>query len=160
VNDYVAEQKLKELEKLVSNDYNLAESLVRDLEFALETCAVLISDSQKGRIASICDQLNKAITDSNLSAIQKLTEDASREFENLPEFVKIVLLCKDAIVQAHGVNPTQASLINAKLNQMLSAIEQGNMYQAEQLLQELSPDIQQYLEQELPTRAIVTGIRK
>jgi molecular chaperone DnaK len=107
----VAEQKLKELERLASNDYNLAGSLVRDLEFALNTCGVLIPDSQQGRITSICDQLKKAINDSNLSAIQKLIEDANREFENLPELVKIVLICKDAVGQAHRIDPTQASLM-------------------------------------------------
>jgi molecular chaperone DnaK len=156
----VAEQKLKELERLASSDYNLAESLVRDLEFAVNTCAAIIPDSQQVRITSICDQLNKAIADSNLSTIQKLIEDANREFENLPELVKIVLLCASAIGQAHRINPTQASLMSNKFNQMLSAIERGNTHQAEQLLQELLPDVQQYLDRELPTRSIATGIRK
>ena len=156
----VAKQKVKELERLASNDYNLAGSLVIDLEFVLKTCAVLISDSQQGRITSICDQLNKAIADSNLSAIQKLIEDANREFENLPELVKIVSLCANAVTQAHRIDSTQASLMNAKFNQMLSAIERGNTHQAEQLLQELLPDVQRYLDQELPTRSIATGIRK
>ena len=50
--------------------------------------------------------------------------------------------------------------MNAKFNQMLSAIERGNTYQAEQLLQELLPDVQRYLDRELPTRSIATGIRK
>ena len=156
----VAKQKVKELERLASNDYNLAGSLVIDLEFVLKTCAVLISDSQQGRITSICDQLNKAIADSNLSAIQKLIEDANREFENLPELVKIVSLCANAVTQAHRIDSTQASLMNAKFNQMLSAIERGNTHQAEQLLQELLPDVQRYLDQELPTRSIATGIKK
>ena len=155
-----AKQKVKELERLASNDYNLAGSLVIDLEFVLKTCAVLISDSQQGRITSICDQLNKAIADSNLSAIQKLIEDANREFENLPELVKIVSLCANAVAQAHRIDSTQASLMNAKFNQMLSAIERGNTHQAEQLLQELLPDVQRYLDQELPTRSIATGIKK
>jgi molecular chaperone DnaK len=156
----VAKQKVKELERLASNDYNLAGSLVRDLEFALNTCGVLIPDSQQGRITSICDQLKKAIDDSNLSAIQKLIEDANREFENLPELVKIVLICKNAIGQARRIDPTQASLMITKFEQMLSAIERGNTHQAEQLLQELLPDVQRYLDRELPTRSIATGIRK
>jgi molecular chaperone DnaK len=156
----VAEQKLKELERLASSDYNLAESLVRDLEFAVNTCSTIIPDSQQGRITSICDQLKKAIADSNLSTIQKLIEDANREFENLPELVKIVLLCASAIGQAHRINPTQASSMSNKFEQMLSAIERGNTHQAEQLLQELLPDVQRYFDRELPTRSIATGIRK
>jgi molecular chaperone DnaK len=156
----VAEQKVKELERLASTDYNLAGSLVRDLEFVLNTCGVLIPDSQQGRISSICDQLKKAIDDSNLSAIQKLIEDANREFENLPELVKIVSICKDAIGQAHRIDPTKASLMTNKFEQMLIAIDRGNTHQAEQLLQELLPDVQRYLDRELPTRSIATGIRK
>ncbi len=156
----VAEQKVKELERLASNDYNLAGALVRDLEFAINTCGILIPDNQKGRITSICDQLNKAIDDNNLSAIQKLIEDATQEFKNLPELVRIVLLCANAIGQAHQVNPTQASLMNAKFNQMLSAIKRGNTHEANRLLQELLPDVQRYFDQELSTKSIATGIKK
>ena len=155
----VAQQKLQELEKLASNDYNLAHSLLRDLNFVLNTCPSLIPEEQKGRIISICDQLKKAIADSNLSAIQKITEDASQEFENLPELVKFVSICADAIGQARTLNPTQANLMSNKLDQLCGEIERGNTYQSEQLAQELWPDVKQYLDRELPARAIAIGIK-
>jgi molecular chaperone DnaK len=157
---YVAQEKLKELEKFASDDYDIAEFFVRDFEFVLDSCDFLLSDAQKARIHSLCNQLNQAIASSNLSAIQKLTEDARREFENLPELVRLILLCKAAIAQAYTTNPTQARAMGTKFSQMLNAIEQGNSYEAERLLQELLPDVSQHLDQELPTASIATGIRK
>jgi molecular chaperone DnaK len=155
----VAHQKLQELEKLASNDYNLAHTLMRDLNFVLNACPSLISDEQKGRIISICDQLQKAISDSNLSAVREITKDANREFENLPELVKFVSICADAIVQARTIDPTQANLMSTKLDQLCGAIERGNLHQAEQFAQELWPDVKQYLDRELPARAIAIGIK-
>jgi DNA-binding GntR family transcriptional regulator len=49
--------------------------------------------------------------------------------------------------------------MRTKLDQMCSAIERGNTQQAEQLLQELLPDVRQYLDRDLPARAIAIGIK-
>ncbi|MGF1481373.1 MAG: Hsp70 family protein, partial [Cyanophyceae cyanobacterium] len=136
-----AQEKLKELERFASEDYHLAQSYLSAFEFVLEECDFLLPDAQQQRIRSLCSQLEEAIATNNLSAIQKLSEDAQRELKNLPEPVKLILMCKDAISRAYQVAPTQANAMASKLSQIVAALKRQDGYEAERLFQELLVDM-------------------
>ena len=155
-----AQEKLKELEKFACDDYHRAQEFLSAFEFVLECCDFLLPDSQKQRLQNLCSQIKDAIATNNLSAIQKLSEDAKQELNNLPELVTLILVCKDAIARAYQVAPTQASAMAGKFSQMIEALKRQDRYEAEGLLRELLGDMRPYLEQEITTGSISTGLRQ
>ena len=156
----VAQEKMKELEAFASGDQEIAKFFAREFEFVLKKCGYLIPEAQKERLQNLTQQLREVIATNNISAMQKLSEDAKRELENLPDVVRLILVCKDAIAQAHGINPTQARAMAGKFSQMMSALERRDGYEADRLLRELLPDVSQYLDQEIPTASIATGLSR
>lgn len=153
-----AQAKLKEFEALASNDKHLAEIYARDFEFVIKNCQMLIPESQQTRIKKLIQELKFAISANNVSGIQKLTEDAQQELNNLPQLVIVILLSKDAIGKAYQIAPTHARAMEIKFSKMLDALQVGNGAEAERLLSELLPDVRQYLDEELPTGNIATGL--
>ncbi|MFW6360074.1 MAG: Hsp70 family protein, partial [Chroococcales cyanobacterium] len=122
----VAKSKLKELETFACEEYELARDWIRDFTFVTEDLAFLLLEGQKERLERLTKQLEEAIASSNLSAVQKLLEDAKQEVKNLPELVQLMIACRVAIVRANTLNPTKARVMAGKLSQMLYALESGN----------------------------------
>jgi len=120
----------------------------------------MLPETQKERLQRLTQQLKDAIATNNLSALQKLSEDGKRELENLPDAVKLVVFLKDAIARAHQLAPTQARVMEGKFWQMINASKRQDGYEAERLFRELLEDIRPYLDQEIPTASIATGLRR
>lgn len=156
----VAREKLKSLEKFACEDYDIGEFLISEFEFALNFCKDLISESQQARLLDLIAQLREAISLRNLSLLQKLIEDGRTERDNLPDEIKMLLLCRDGIRRAHHLNPSKGKLMASLFSQMLQAIEQGNVLEADRLMQTLLPDVRQFLEQDLPTGNVITGLSR
>ncbi|MDB9312019.1 Hsp70 family protein [Spirulina sp. CS-785/01] len=155
-----AQEKLQELKTFASEDYDKANLFVREFEFLLEACFFLLPDAQGTRIEKLTQQLKEAIANHNLSAIQKLNEDAEKEVENLPEEAVMLLAAKDAIATAHTVNPTHANVMVDKFSRVVAAMKAQNGSEANRLWKELVPDVLKYSNQEVSTGSIATGITR
>lgn len=94
--------------------------------------------------------------------MQKLSEDARRELENLPEQVSLILACRDGVARAHQIAPNQARVMAIKLSQTLDALKREDDYEAQRLFKELIEDIRPYLDRDLPTtnNNIATGLTR
>jgi molecular chaperone DnaK len=156
----VAQSKLQELKTFASEDRDTAQFFVREFEFLTEHCSFMLPDAQKQRIESLTKQLKDAIAIHNLSAIQKLAEDAERELNNLPEEIQKLLIAKDAIRKAHSVDPTRASFMADKLHRLIHAMEHEKINEANRLWNELVPDIREYGLREFSAANIATGITR
>jgi molecular chaperone DnaK len=156
----VAKTKLQELKTFASEDRDIARLFVREFEFITEHCGFMLPDAQKQRIESLTRQLQEAIATQNLSAMQKLTEDAEREAQNLPDEIRMLLVAKDAIAKAHSIDPTRANVMADKFSRLLHAMENGNGYEADRLWNELVPDIREYGDRQVSTGSIATGITR
>jgi molecular chaperone DnaK len=156
----VAQAKLQELKTFASEDRDVAQLFVREFEFLMEHCSFMLPDAQKQRIESLTKQLKEAIAIHNLSAMQKLAEDAERELKNMPEEIQKLLIAKDAIGKAHSVDPTRAGFMADKLHRLIHAIEHEKINEANRLWNELIPDIREYGLREFSAANIATGITR
>lgn len=155
-----AETKLKELEEFANDELDIAKIFILRFELALEVCDQLIHEDQKYRLRNLVAQLQQALNTKNISSLQKLIEDSKREFDNFPDSVKLVLAIREEIARIHHINPSHAGGMDVKFNQLLNALQQGNGSQANSLLQELQAEIIPYLDRELPTGTIATGLTR
>lgn len=156
----VAKSKLQELKEFASEDRDIAQMFVREFEFITEHCGFMLPDAQKQRIESLTNQLQEAIATQNLSAMQKLTEDAEREAQNLPDEIRMLLIAKDAIAKANSIDPTRANVMADKFSRLLHGMQNGNGYEADRLWSELVPDILEYSDRQVSTESIATGITR
>lgn len=155
-----AESKLKELEEFANDELDIAKIFIMRFELALEVCDQLIHEDQKYRLRNLVAQLQQALNSKNIASLQKLIEDSKREFDNLPDSVKLIVVIREEIGRIHHLNPSQAGGMEVKFNQLLNALQQGNGSQANSLLQELQAEIIPYLDRELPTGTIATGLTR
>lgn len=155
-----AKNKLKELEIFASEDHQVAKLYLSDFYFVLEHCPFLLPDEQRIRIIYLTNELQDALAANNISGLQKLVEDARKEHKNLPDAIVPLLLTREAITQAERTNPTHASAMTSKFNQMLNALKRSDGAEADRLWQSLLPDVKRYLNQELPSSSIATGLTK
>ncbi|HEY9660788.1 MAG TPA: hypothetical protein V6C65_20210, partial [Allocoleopsis sp.] len=155
-----AERELTELKLSFSEDRNQAEFFVDTFGFLLKTCSFLMETAQKERLQLLSEKLQFALDRNALSTIHAYTGDAEREMRNLPELVQMVHFCRFAIYQAHSQAPTQARAMAEKLDRFLYALERGNGAEAERLWRELEPNIRHWIDQDLPTASIATGISR
>ncbi|MBW4598154.1 MAG: Hsp70 family protein [Calothrix sp. FI2-JRJ7] len=157
------ERAVKNLEKFqvsMSNERLEADSLIQDSEQIVDLCGFLIPQQQQERLEKHCTELRDAITSNNLYKMESKTQELRREFENLPNEVKLVDACLFAIRQAKRVDPTQANAMIEKLMRMLAAMESVDQHEAERLWNSLQPDIQRWIDSKLPSTTIVTGLKR
>jgi molecular chaperone DnaK len=156
----VAQAKLQELEAFSSNEYHFAQSLIVDFDFALDICKEYIDNSQQRRIKNLVEDLENAVNTHNLSSIQKLVEDGKKEYQNLPEIVRLILFCREGVSHANQINPSAGKVMAMKFAQMVDAMEKGRGNEAQSILTELLPEIQHYFGQNIATGNIATGLTR
>lgn len=155
-----ASLSLEKFQVSMSNERLEAESLIQDTEQVLEFCGFLIPQPQQERLQKHTNELQDAINYNNLSKMESKSEDIRKEFNCLPDEAQLVQGCLFAIRQAHRVVPTQANAMLEKLLRMLSAMEKGDQHEAERLWNSLKPDVQRWINQQLPSNTIVTGLKR
>jgi molecular chaperone DnaK len=155
-----AQAKLKELETFASKDLALARYTVNELELAAEYCFLLIHEVQLERMQEIITQLRGAIESNSTLELQQSTAKGDREIDNLPDAVKSVLFCRNAIERAELVSPTHGRTLWRKFGQMLEAIKSGDGETAEKILRELFDELEPYIDSEMPAGTIVTGLTR
>lgn len=153
-----AQDNLKKFKMSMSKERLEAEYLASECKRLVKLCGSLIPQPQQERLQSIAQRLEKAIKDNNESEMQYLSEEAQQEIRNLPDEVKLVGACFEAIGRANAVAPTQARAMADKVSRMIAALEQRDGYEADRLWRELYPDVCHWLDQELPSGSIVTGL--
>lgn len=142
----------------MSKDRLEAEYLAGECERLVKLCGSLIPQPQQDRLQRIAQRLEKAIKDNK--EIQADLEEAQQEIRNLPDEVKLVRACFVAISRANAVAPTQASAMADKVSRMVSALERRDGYEADRLWRELRPDVSRWLDEQLPSSSIVTGLTR
>lgn len=155
-----AKTNLQNFQVSMSTERLEAESLVSECDRVLELCAFLIPQPQQERLQKLTQELEDAINKNNFSLMESKSEDATRELDNLPDGVIIIQASLSAIRQANAVAPTQANAMSDKLFRMLGALESSDAREADRLWSELQPQVQRWLNQELPSNTIVTGLKR
>jgi molecular chaperone DnaK len=155
-----AYKKLQDLEAFASEDYDTAKFYRSEFEFILDHCSQMLPVEQKQRIETLTSKLNDAIENHNLSALQYLNGEAKTEFDNLSDGVKLVLASRRGVAHAHQINPAHGDVMANTFGQMVEAIDRGDGAEADRCFRELQPDLETYLDQDLGTANIATGLTK
>lgn len=155
-----ASSELNKLQVSMSSQRLEAEALVKKCDLVIELCGFLIPQAQQGRLQKLGQELQRAIDTNDVSKMEFESENAQRELRNLPDEVKLIQLIIMAIRHANAVAPTQGSAMYDKLVRLLRAMEKEDQQQTQRLLQELQPDVEYWVGQELPSNSIVTGLKR
>ncbi|MBW4645233.1 MAG: Hsp70 family protein [Goleter apudmare HA4340-LM2] len=155
-----ASANLKKFQVSMSSERLEAESLVNECDRVVKLCSSIIPQPQQERLQKLSQELQHAINTNDISRMQSRSEDTKRELRNLPDEVQLIQACILAIRQAHAIAPTQANAMSDKLSRMLAAIERGDGHEADRLWGELQPDVKYWLNQDLPSNMIVTGLKR
>ncbi|HYX15278.1 MAG TPA: Hsp70 family protein [Nostoc sp.] len=155
-----ASANLKKFQISMSKERLEAEYLIDKCDRIVKLCGSIIPQPQQERLQKLSQELEDAINTNNFSKMESKSEDARRELDNLPDEVHIIQACFLAIRQAHAIAPTQANAMSDKFSRMLAAMKSDDGQEANRLWSELQPDIQRWLNQELPKNSIVTGLTR
>ncbi|TAE58094.1 MAG: Hsp70 family protein [Nostocales cyanobacterium] len=155
-----AEENLQKFQVNMSSERLEAETIVGDCERLLKLCSFMILKPQQEKLQKLSQELQAAIDNNNLDGMKYYSEETKQELGKLPEEVQVVQACIIAIQQAKVVAPTQANAMSDKLSRLLMAMKNGDIKEAERLLPELQPEVEHWLNQELPNNSIVTGLKR
>jgi molecular chaperone DnaK len=155
-----ARESLQKFQISMSKESLEAESLAIECDRLMTICPFLIPQPQQERLQQHSQELKTAIKAHDLSRMEAYSEDARRELNNLPDEAQLIQASLLAIRQARQIAPTQASVMCDKLYRLLDAMEKDKQQEADRLWQELQPDVQLWLNQELPSNIIATGISR
>ncbi|MGI2906475.1 Hsp70 family protein [Tolypothrix sp. VBCCA 56010] len=155
-----AKTNLQNFQVSMSQERLEAECVVNECDRVLKLCAFLIPEPQQERLQKLSQELQDAMDANKLSVMESKSEDARRELDNLPDEVILIQASLSAIRQANAVAPTQANAMSDKLSRMLGAWEKGDAHESDRLWSELRPEVSRWLNQELPSNTIVTGVKR
>ncbi len=134
--------------------------LINECDRVLQICDFIIHKEQQQRLQKLSNDLQDAVNAGNISRMQSLSEEIQTELDHLPDKVQIIQACIAAIHQAQAVAPTQANAMTDKFSRMIGAMRAGNDIEAERLWLELQPDVNNWLNQDLPSNKIATGLMR
>jgi len=155
-----AQVNLRKFQSSMSIERLNAEHLAHECKRLVELYELLIPQPQQERLQKLARELEAAIENSNESAMQSLSEDAEREFRNLPDDVKLVEACIEAFSRAKAIAPTQARAMGDKIGRMLDALKNRDGREVARLLEELRPEVIHWLNQDLSSKSIATGLTR
>lgn len=156
----VAEEKLKELQKMASKDYSLVEEYLRDFEFAMEYCSDHMHEDQISRLKMLVSHMKQAINKGDFSAMQKLAEDGKQEYDNLPNFVHVLILIHYGVRRANRIAPAHGKVLENKFVNVLEALKRGDTATVDKILPDLVEEVREYIDQDLPTGIVATGLTR
>jgi molecular chaperone DnaK len=155
-----AQRKLRELELFASKDIIFARYLISDLKLVVEHCGIHLHEQQLTRIEILIGRLEQILADRNLSEIEPCSTEGRQEIENLPDLVKVVLYCREGISQADSIAPTHARSMRIKFDRLLIAMKYNDRPEIDRLITELLPDVHTYINEQIPTEFINTGLTR
>lgn len=151
---------LRKFQVSMSSESLDAGVLINQCDRVLQLCDFIIPPEQQQRLQKLSSDLQDAVNTGNISRMQSLSEDIQTELDNLPDQVQLIQASVAAIHQAQEKAPTQANAMTDKLSRMIGAMRAGNDIEAERLWLELQPDVSNWLNQELPSNQIATGLMR
>ncbi|MEO1763243.1 MAG: Hsp70 family protein [Cyanobacteria bacterium J06629_18] len=134
--------------------------LINECDRVLQLCDFIIPLEQQQRLQKLSSDLQDAVDTGDISRMQSLREDIQIELDNLPDQAQLIQASVAAIHQAQAIAPTQANAMTEKLSRMIGAMRAGSNVEAERLWLELQPDVSNWLNQELPSNTIATGLMR
>jgi molecular chaperone DnaK len=155
-----AEENLQKFQVNMSAERLEAESLIGECDRLLKLCSFMILPPQQEKLKQLSQELQMAIDNNHLSGMTYYNEETRKELGRLPEEVQVIQACIMAIQQAKVISPTAANAMSDQLSRLLMAMKNGDVKEAERLLPELQPEVQHWLNQELPSNSIVTGLKR
>ncbi len=155
-----AEAKLKELRIMASDSYGEATSLISTFEFVVQACADLLDPGQVQRLQHLKADLETALERHDQVQLEALVSKGRQEMRLLPEDIETILAYRFAVARAISINPTHGRVMAEKFSNLVMALKDKNPALANQYLQELQKDAVHYLDQQMPTVAVATGITK
>ncbi|WP_066423640.1 Hsp70 family protein [Anabaena sp. 4-3] len=155
-----AKASLQTLQISMSEECLEAKYLAGECDRLLKLCHFLIPEPQQQRLEKLTENLQLAINAHDLSRMESYSEDARQELKNLPDEVQLIQICLAAIRQAQQIAPTQANAMIEKLYRLLDAMARENQQEAQRLWEELLPDVERWLDHDLPSNIIVTGLSR
>ncbi|PZU97287.1 MAG: molecular chaperone Hsp70 [Pseudanabaena sp.] len=155
-----AKQELESLKVMMSKERLEAESYINEFERITNICGDLIPASQKQRIQNLSRELQEAIDKNNISGMQVTTERAEQEIENLPDRVKLIMLCVSGVRKASQINPSESQVMAGKLDRLITAMKNNLDMEVSRLAQELFPMVERYVDMPLSSAAISTGLSR
>lgn len=155
-----AQENLKKFKVSMSKERLEAEYLKSECERLFELCGSLIPQPQQEQLQELIRQLEEAIKTNAELAMQSYSKKAQQAISNLPDEVHMLRACFVAISRANAVAPTQASAMADKVSRMVSALERRDGYEADRLWRELRPEVSRWLDEQLPSSSIVTGLTR
>jgi len=156
----VAEEKLKELQKLACQEYGAIQEYVDDFEFVLEHCTGNMHQDQISRLKVLTTQMKEALATNNLSAMQQLAERGKQEFDNLPDFAHALILIRFGVRRANRIAPAHGKVLESKFFSLLDAMERGDGNTSDRIFRELLEEVREYIDQDLPTGVVATGLTR
>ena len=108
----------------------------------------------------VVEKLETVLANQNLSIIDSYLAEARQEYDNLPDFVKTVLYCRDGILKADLVSPTHARTMKNKFDRLLTATKYNDLPEVDRLTNELLSDVNIYFDQATPTSSISTSLTR
>jgi molecular chaperone DnaK len=155
-----AEENLRKLEAFTSEDVSKAQFLAGHCDMVIELAGPLLPTAQRERLASLSLRLNRAIEASDLSGMQAIAEEAERELENVPQEVSLLRFTAMATFRANQLDPARGSVMASRLDRLIGAFQRGDHSEAGRLFRELSPDVEHFLGQDMPTGFVQTVVTK
>jgi molecular chaperone DnaK len=92
--------------------------------------------------------------------MQVTTERAEQEIDNLPDRVKLIMLCVSGVRKASQINPSESQVMAGKLDRLIAAMKNNQDIQVSRLAEELSPMVERYVDTPMPSAAISTGLSR
>ena len=86
-------------------------------------------------------------------------DEGTRERDNLPDLIKMVLYCRIGVARAELIEPTHARSMRIKFDRLLVAMKYKDLNEIDRLIEELLPDVHTYANQSTTTAQINTGIK-
>jgi molecular chaperone DnaK len=155
-----AQSKLRELKSFASVDLTRAESLLNELQFAMEYGRQDLHDLQIARIETTINNLESIIASQNLSAIDSCLTAGRTECENLPDVVKAVLYCRSAVSQANSISPTHGRALRIKFDKILVAMKYQDRSEFDRLISELVSELEPYEDVSTPVTLITSKVTR
>jgi molecular chaperone DnaK len=154
-----AQSKLRELEVFASKDLTTASFLLSDFQLVIGNCSQHLHDRQVPIVEALIDRLQSILTTQNIAAIESCLAEGTRERDNLPDLIKMVLYCRIGVARAELIEPTHARSMRTKFDRLLVAMKYKDLTEIDRLIEELLPDVHTYANQETTTAQINTGIK-
>jgi len=155
-----ARKELEDLKVMMSKERLEAESYINEFERIINICDDLIPSAQKQRMQKLSRELREAIDKNNIAGMQVTSERAEQEMDNLPDRVKLIMLCVVGVRKANQINPSESQVMASKLDRLIAAMKNNLDMEVSRLAQELFPMVERYVDTQMPSAAISTGLSR